>query len=119
MLERLAPLEADYRRMVEDGMDTWNTAWDKAVFLFMRGDNDAALEALELALSREVGTEFIVSWEFEELGWNELPRFAAIRKKYDAYRAEERTKLLRIACGEIGFSNWQPLEENCKKEESI
>ena len=60
----------------------------------------------------------VVAWEFEELDSNDLPRFVAIRKKYDAYRAEKRTKLLKIACGEIGFSSWKPKEENYKKVES-
>ncbi len=119
MLERLAPIEADYQRMADDGVDRWDMAWDKAVFLFMRGDTDEALEALEFALSREAFNELIVSWEFDRLGWSDMPRFVAVREKYDSYRAEERSKLLKIACGEIGFSNWQPLEENCKQEESI
>jgi len=118
MLERLAPLEADHQRMVDDGIDGWGMAWDKAVFLFMRGDTDEALEALEFALSREVFSEFVVSWDFETLGWDKLPRFVAVKEKYDSYRVEERSKLLKIACGEIGFSNWKPSEENCKKVES-
>jgi len=118
MLERLAPIEANYQRMATDGVDAWDMAWDKAVFLFMRGDTEEALEAVEFALSREVFNESVVSWDFETLGWDKLPRFVAVREKYDSYRAEERSKLLQIACGEIGFNNWKPSKENCKKVES-
>ncbi len=118
MLERLAPIEANYQRMGGDGVDTWGIAWDRAVFLYLRGETDEALEALEFALSREAFNEFAITWDYELLGWNELPRFVAVRKKYDAYIAEERTKLLKVACGEIGFSNWKPLEDNCKAVES-
>lgn len=116
MLERMAPLEADYQRMVDDGVDDLDAAWDKAVFQFLRGNTDEALEALEFALSREVYRD--VSRIFERLGWNDMPRFVAVKEKYDSYRAEERSKLLTIACGEIGFNNWKPSEENCKKVES-
>jgi hypothetical protein len=45
--------------------------------------------------------------------------FRCAQVNYETYLAEERSKLLTIACGEIGFSNWKPLDENCKKEESI
>ncbi len=118
VLERLTPLEADLQRMTDDGIDAWDISWEKAANLFMRGEVDASLEALEFALSREVFNEFEIAWNFKNLGWNELPRFAAVREKYDAYRSEERIKLLKAACGEIGFSLWKPLEKNCKIVES-
>jgi TolB-like protein len=116
--ERIAPLQANFQRMTEVGLDTSNMAWEKAVTLHMSGKSDEALEALEFALSREIYGYGNIMWDYEILGWNELPRFVAVKEKYDAYRAEERQKLLKVACGEIGFSLWKPLEENCRRAES-
>ena len=121
LLERFAPLRADFQRMADDGVDAWYMRWNDAIFLYMQGKTDEALEALEaleFMLSREVISYDVVAWDYDKLGWNEMPRFVAVRKKYEAYLAEERSKLLKVACGEIGFSNWKPLEENCQKEDS-
>ena len=50
---------------------------------------------------------------YRHLGWDEIPRFVALRERYEAYLATERLKFLAVACGDDGFESWQPLPETC------
>ena len=115
MLQRyIAPLKADLTRQLQGGIDEWGIHWDLAVYAYMQGATDEALALVKQAFSRGAPPYDVIEWDYEVLGWNELPGFVAVRAEYDAYLESQRRILLESTCGEVGFNNWKPLEGNCK-----
>ena len=70
---------------------------------------------MEIALSREVGFFDFVEFGFDVLGMAEHAEFVQVKQDFDAYIASERNKLLRVACGEIGFAIWKPQADTCNE----
>ena len=54
-----------------------------------------------------------IDFPYRHLGWNDIPRFKALRDGYETYLANQRQKLLSVACGDTGFDSWKPLPETC------
>ena len=113
MLERLTPLEVSINQALEAGIDVSGIHWGKAQFAFMRGQSDAAYEHAERALSIGTISPGNIASPYRHLGWDKIPRFKALRDRYEAYLAAERLKLLTVACSSKGFESWKPLPETC------
>lgn len=66
-----------------------------------------------VALSIGMPSPRIIDFLYRHLGWNESPRFQALRDNHEAYLAAERLKLLAVARGDTGFTSWTRLPETC------
>jgi TolB-like protein/lipoprotein NlpI len=113
MHERLAPLEARVDADLKAGIDTSYVHWQKAQYAFLQGEKDTAYGHAKRALSEGALTPSRLDFPYRHLGWNDIPRFKALRDDYEAYLATERQKLLRVACGDEGFESWKPMPETC------
>ncbi|MBL4595826.1 MAG: tetratricopeptide repeat protein [Robiginitomaculum sp.] len=113
MQQHLAPLEADIDARLAAGIDIAELHWDKAIQTFLRGQNDAAYEHAKRALSMWMLAPAHIDFPYRHLGWNDIPRFKALRDGYETYLANQRQKLLSVACGDTGFDSWKPLPETC------
>jgi len=111
--ERLAPLEARTDADLKAGIDTPYVHWPKAKYAYLRGEKDAAYKHAKRALSMEMLSPSTLDFPYRHLGWNDIPRFKALRDDYEAYLATERQKLLGVACGDKGFESWKPMVETC------
>ena len=113
----LAPLEEVDRADIDAGLDMAWLHWGMAGRAILKGDEDAAAEAMQTALSREAVTTWDHAYSYHFLRMDENPRFAAIMADYQTYIAEERRKFLGRVCGEISFASWTPAESTCAEVE--
>ena len=119
MLSYLEPLEADLRSANEAGVDGVFMQLGLASAAHMRGDTDKAYERLSRGLAMGTMLPANISQTFENMGWNDLPRFVELRDGYESYIATEKQKFLKVACGPDSFSSWQPSPETCTEIDSI
>ncbi len=110
---RLAPLETRVDADLKAGIDTPSVHWEKAQYAYLQGDEDAAYDHASRALSMGMLRHSVLDFPYRHLGWNDIPRFKALRDDYEAWLATERQKLLGVACGDNGFASWKPTPETC------
>jgi tetratricopeptide (TPR) repeat protein len=110
----LAPIDQRIAKAHEAGLDVVFMRWSTALHEYMRGNEDEAAAAMEIALSREVMFREWMDHSFRLLGLDQNPRFVAIKADYERYIDAERLKFLEYACGEIGFTSWKPQKETCR-----
>jgi len=110
----LAPIDQTIATNRDAGVDVVFMHWSTALHDFMRGNEDSAAAAMEMALSREVMFRDWMDHSYRILGMGQNPRFAAIKAEYETYIDSERLKFLQYACGEIGFTSWKPRKETCR-----
>ncbi|PHS21219.1 MAG: hypothetical protein COA84_16005 [Robiginitomaculum sp.] len=113
ILDRLAPLAARVDADLKAGIDTSYAHWQKAQYTYLQGEKDTAYKYARRALSEGALTPSVLDFPYRHLGWNDNPRFKALRDDYEAYLATERQKLLSVACGDKGFESWKPMPETC------
>ena len=114
MQRYIAPLKADLTKQLQAGIDKGSIHWELAVYTFMQGATDEALALVKHAFSRGAMRYDVIEWDYEVLGWNELPDFVEVKAEHDAYVRSQRRILLETACGEVGFKSWKPIEVNCQ-----
>ncbi len=119
MLGYMGPLEARIDGTFEAGIDFAFLRLVKASILYMKGETEGALEALDVALSRNGGGASSLRDNFETFGWNEIPEFAERKRQHDQYLRDEKKKFLAVACGADGFTTWQPSPDTCAETDSI
>lgn len=113
MLGYMGPLEARVDGTFEAGIDFAFLRLVKASILYMKGETKSALEALDVALSRNGGGASSLRNNFEIFGWNDIPEYAERKRQHDRYLQDEKTKFLKVACGPDGFATWQPSPDAC------
>ena len=116
---RLAPLEAKLDARFDAGLDMIDWHWDRGVAHFLRGDRVAALQSIRMALSRDLRRLDLIEFDYRFLGWDQIPEFVAVRAEYERYVDAERAKVLRAACGEVGFESWKPAPETCARTPAL
>ena len=116
MHARIGPLEASADQAIASGVDGWWVHIPKAIFCFMRGEKNLALEHLDKAASRSIMPVERMEYMQEVLGWDTMPEFVALAQKHRNYVTTERDKLLAMACGPDGFEVWQPSDDECGRD---
>jgi TolB-like protein/Flp pilus assembly protein TadD len=119
MLGYMGPLAGQLDGTFESGIDSAFLRLVKASILYMKGETEDSLEALDVALSRNGGGISSLRNNFEVFGWNDIPEYAERKRRYDQYLQDEKTKFLKVACGADGFTTWQPSPDTCAEIDSI
>lgn len=119
MLAYLEPLEAGWVAANASGIDGPRMQLGLAMTSYLKGDTDEAFDHLNRSLSMGTTTPSFLNRTFVNLGWDEMPRFVAVKERYDEYIDRERQKFLVVACGPDGFSAWQPSPETCAEIDAI
>ena len=118
-IEIIEPIDAEIDRTLDAGIElSWNY-FGKAVTTFMRGDIERSLGYMDLIYSRNGVNRWDLDGIHREFGWNDIPAFAERRQRHEEYVQAERQKFLGVACGDNGFSFWQPSPEVCAEFETI
>ena len=79
----------------------------------MRGDTRQALSHLEKVAFQGIMSVKRMDYLYESMGWDELPEFAALKKRHRQYMTAAHDQLLETACGPDGFDIWQPSDDAC------
>ena len=119
VVEIVAPIDAEIDRAMDAGIElSWNY-FGKAVTTFMNGETDRSLNYMDEIFSRNGVDRWTLDNTYSEFGWNEIPAYVERRQRHEKYVQGERHKFLTLACGDDGFSFWQPSADTCADIEAI
>jgi TolB-like protein/tetratricopeptide (TPR) repeat protein len=119
MLARIEPLEEGLDASIASGIEVPGLRRGKAALAGLRGDDDAALEHLEMWVFRGIVRLDSLDRFYDRNGWNGKPSFENLRKRHRVYIESQRDEILAIACGTDGFEIWQPSAEDCGRKAAL
>jgi len=116
-IEFIEPLDRIMDRNLSAGDNKSLNYLIKAIAEFIRGDETRALEYLAEGFSGKAPMTFEgedLYSVYAALGWDQRPDFQGLMDGFEAHNRAELVKLFAIACGEPGFTVWQPMPESCE-----